>query len=84
MDRTPYEIWFGRKPDLTYLRLFGCAGYVLVPAVKRKKLDVKAVKMTFVGYSAEHKAYMMLNTRTGEIQISRDVRFLELGGSTAL
>lgn len=78
VDRTPYEIWFGRKPDLAYLRLFGSVGYVMIPSAKRKKLDVKAVRMTFVGYSAEHKAYRMLNTRTGEIQISRDVRFLEL------
>lgn len=79
ITRTPYEIWFSKKPDMNHLRLFGCSGYVLTPSVKRKKLDVKAVKMTFVGYSNEHKAYRMLNMRTGEICISRDVRFLELG-----
>lgn len=33
--------------------------------------------MTLVGYSSEHKAYRMLDMRTGEIKISRDVRFLE-------
>lgn len=77
VGRTPFEIWHGRKPNLNHLRLFECSGYVLVPSVKRKKLDVKAIKMTFVGYSSEHKAYRMLDTRTGEIKISRDVRFLE-------
>lgn len=75
---TPFEIWFEKKPDLNHLRLFGCSAYVLVPSVKRKKLDEKAIKMTFVGYSGEHKAYRMLNLATGQIQISRDVRFLEI------
>ena len=25
---TPYELWTGRKPNLTYLQPWGCAGYV--------------------------------------------------------
>lgn len=76
---TPFEMWFGRKPELKHLRLFGCSGYMMIPAAKRSKLDVKALKMTFVGYSAEHKAYRMLDMSTGQIHISRDVRFIELG-----
>uniref|UniRef100_A0AAG5DHX2 Uncharacterized protein n=1 Tax=Anopheles atroparvus TaxID=41427 RepID=A0AAG5DHX2_ANOAO len=76
---TPFEMWFGRKPEVKHLRLFGCSGYMMIPAAKRSKLDVKAVKMTFVGYSAEHKAYRMLDMSTGQIHISRDVRFIELG-----
>lgn len=79
VDRTPFEIWFGRKPDMSHLRLFGSIGYVMVPSVKRKKLDLKAIKMTFVGYSNEHKAYRMIDVKTGEMAISRDVRFIEFG-----
>ncbi|XP_055522616.1 uncharacterized protein LOC129716805 [Wyeomyia smithii] len=33
--------------------------------------------MTFVGYSSESKAYRCLDIKTGQIVISRDVKFLE-------
>nr|XP_029717277.1 uncharacterized protein LOC115260474 [Aedes albopictus] len=34
--------------------------------------------MTFVGYASDSKAYRLLYTSTGQVVISRDVRFLEL------
>lgn len=34
--------------------------------------------MVFVGYSSEHKAYRLLNPKSGKIVVSRDVKFLEL------
>lgn len=79
VERTPYEIWHGRMPDFSHLRLFGCSAYVMVPPVQRKKMDPKADKMIFVGYSDDHKAYRMLDPKSGKIVISRDVRFMELG-----
>lgn len=75
---TPHEIWFGTKPDLQHLKVFGCSAYVWTPPQKRKKFEEKATKMTFVGYASDSKAYRLLNTSTGQIVISRDVRFLEL------
>lgn len=77
-DITPFEVWFGRKPDLSHLRVFGCEVYAWKPQQKRKKFESKAVKLTFVGYATDSKAYRLLNTKTGEIVISRDVRFLEV------
>jgi len=43
-DKTPYERWYGRKPDLSNLRVFGCIAYAHVPDVMRHKLDKKAEK----------------------------------------
>ena len=38
---TPYELWYGRKPDLSHIRVFGCTAYALVPDTKRRKFDVR-------------------------------------------
>lgn len=40
--KTPFEAWFGYKPDLQNLKIFGCLCFSYVPQVKRDKLDKKA------------------------------------------
>jgi hypothetical protein len=30
-DKTPHEVWTGRKPSLTHLKVFGCDAYVHIP-----------------------------------------------------
>jgi hypothetical protein len=50
---SPYEQYFGTKPNLRHLRVFGSIAYVHVPKEKRKKLDTKAEKCILVGYSDE-------------------------------
>lgn len=73
---TPFENWHGFKPDMGMLQVFGSEAYVFVPEAKRTKLEAKAVKMVFVGYSLQHKAWRFINTKTNQITISRDARFL--------
>ena len=36
---TPYERWYGRKPDVSHFRVFGCIAYAHVPDCERRKLD---------------------------------------------
>ena len=36
-DKTPQEVWIGKKPSLSHLRVFGCDAYVHVPKAKRNK-----------------------------------------------
>ena len=38
MDMTPYEAWTGKKPKVSYLRVFGCDAYAHVPKDERGKL----------------------------------------------
>nr|XP_029713275.1 uncharacterized protein LOC115257608 [Aedes albopictus] len=45
---------------------------------KRRKLDVKAEKLVFIGYEEGRKAYRFLNLETDRVTISRDAKFLEL------
>ena len=74
---TPYEAWHGKKPSIGHLRVFGCLAYALVPMQQRRKLDDKAVKCIFVGYSAESKGYRLYHPQSKRILISRDVVFVE-------
>src|SRR6266404_7298887 len=37
---TPYERWnSGQIPNISHIRIFGCKGYMHIPADKRRKLD---------------------------------------------
>ena len=41
-DKTPFEAWYGKKPNVSHLRVLGCSAYTHVPKDERKKLDSKA------------------------------------------
>ena len=69
---TPYERWFGEKPNVDHLRIFGCPVYVHTPDQKRRKLDAKASKGTFVGYPAGTKGYKIFDPDTRQMVCSRD------------
>ena len=43
-NKTPLEVWSGKKPNVSHLKLFGCMVYAHVPDAQRQKLDKKAVK----------------------------------------
>ena len=53
---TPFEAWYGFKPSLKFLKVFGCLCYTHVPHVKRDKLDERAQPRIFTGYSSIAKA----------------------------
>lgn len=84
VERTPYEAWFGKKPSLSGLRIFGSPAYVHIPDNKRSKLDSKAQRLLFVGYCDDRKAYRFLDPKTSGITISRDARFIELGDGSLM
>jgi hypothetical protein len=72
-----HERYFGTKPNLRHLRVFGSIVYVHIPKEKRKKLDAKAEKCILVGYSDEQKGYKCYNPQTKQACVSRDVVFDE-------
>jgi len=75
---TPKEKFTGKKLDVSHLKVFGCIAYVHFPNVKRSKLDPKAEKCIFIGYSSEQKGYRCFNPSTRKLQVSRDVVFDEM------
>ena len=59
-NKTPFEVMFNKKPDVSHLRIFGCLCYAYVPKEKRKKLDSKAKAGVFVGYCLNSHAFLVL------------------------
>uniref|UniRef100_A0A2M4CV35 Putative pol polyprotein n=1 Tax=Anopheles darlingi TaxID=43151 RepID=A0A2M4CV35_ANODA len=74
---TPYERWYGQKPSYDHFRIFGCEAWVHIPKERRNKMNSKAERLRFVGYSREQKAYRFVNEDTSKIVISRDAVFKE-------
>src|SRR6267142_969932 len=75
---TPHEIWTGgHVPDVSYFRIFGCKGYMHIPADKRCKLDAKATEVTLIGYESGSKGYRLWDNHTRSVHLSWDVTFDE-------
>lgn len=75
--RTPFEKWYGRKPNLSHMRTFGCMAYAHIPESERRKLDKKAVKLRFIGYAENSKGYRLFDENQRKVFIRRDVEFNE-------
>ena len=75
-DLTPWELFYGTKPDVSHLRTFGARAYALIPKQLRTKLDNVSQPGRFVGYAANSKGYRIL-LDSGSISLSRDVLFEE-------
>lgn len=58
--KTPYELWKKRKPNLNYLKVWGCRAIVKVPEPKRKKLGERGIECIFIGYAQNSKAYRFM------------------------
>lgn len=75
---TPFELWFGEKPYLGHVKVFGTIGYALVPKQKgRKKWDSKAQKIHLVGYEATSKNFRLYDDESKKVFVSCDVSFNE-------
>ncbi|KAK1607739.1 hypothetical protein QYE76_031412 [Lolium multiflorum] len=51
VETTPYELWFNKKPKLSFLKVWGCEAYV--KKLQPDKLEPKAEKCVFIGYPKE-------------------------------
>jgi len=77
MDKTPYELWKGRKPNIGYFRVFGCKCFILNTKDNLGKFDAKSDVGVFLGYSTTSKAYRVFNKRTLVVEESMHVVFDE-------
>jgi len=48
---TPHEAWFGEKPKVKHLRVFGCDAFAHIPKDEEGRFDPKTRKCILVGYS---------------------------------
>lgn len=77
VNKTPYELWNGKKANIEHLKSFGADVYIHIPKQLRRKWDRKAIKCVFVGYGENVKGFRVWNPSTNKIEFSRDVIFCE-------
>ena len=75
VDKTPYEIWTGHKPVLSYLRVWGCPTYI--KHLKIDKLGPKFDRCLFVRYPKKTKGYYFYLTAEQKMFVSSWAVFLE-------
>jgi hypothetical protein len=75
--KTPEEMFTGKKPEVSHLKIFGCPVFIHIPKEKRNKLETFGKKGIFVGYCEVSKAFRIYIPGHRHIEISRDVTFDE-------
>ncbi|GJU58530.1 putative RNA-directed DNA polymerase [Tanacetum coccineum] len=75
VDKTPYEIWHGKAPNLSYLKVWGCEAYVKRDSAD--KLQQRSVKCIFVGYPKETMGYYFYFPPENKVIVARYGDFLE-------
>jgi hypothetical protein len=69
--KTPKEMFTGKNPEVSHLKIFGCPVFIHIPKEKRNKLRI------FVGYCEVSKAFRIYIPSHRHIEINRDVTFDE-------
>lgn len=75
--KTPYEVFWGSKPDISNLRVFGSQCYVHNDAPNRRKLDARAFPAVFIGYPPTSKAWKYYIPSQRKAGTSRNIVFDE-------
>ena len=75
---TPFELWYGRKPSVTYMRTWGCSAKARPYRPQEKALDLRTISGFFIGYPERSKGYRFYCPTHVPIIIETDkARFLE-------
>ncbi|GJW50253.1 retrovirus-related pol polyprotein from transposon TNT 1-94 [Tanacetum coccineum] len=77
-NKTPYELINGKKPDISFLHVFGALCYPKNDREDIGKLGEKGDIGFFIGYSADSCAYRIYNRRKKKIMETMNVTFDEL------
>ena len=49
--KTPYELWDGVQPNISYLIIFGSKALSYIPGIDRNKIEKTSRECIFVAYS---------------------------------
>ena len=76
-NQTPYQVWYGKKPNIAHLHEFGAPVWVLLQGqhVQCKMLP-KSQRRAYIRYNEGLKAIRFYNAATKNVQTARNYRFL--------
>jgi hypothetical protein len=81
LKKTSYELLTGKKPNVSYFRVFGSKCFILVKRGRKSKFAPKAVEGFLLGYDSNTRAYRVYNKSTGLVEVFCDIMFDETNGS---
>jgi Reverse transcriptase (RNA-dependent DNA polymerase)/Integrase core domain/GAG-pre-integrase domain len=73
--KTPFELWFGRRPSFSHLREIGCSAYSLIH--DQPKLYERSTPCILIGYTHQSKAYRLWDPEKNRVFNSFHVTFIE-------
>ncbi|GJY81313.1 retrotransposon protein, putative, ty1-copia subclass [Tanacetum coccineum] len=78
VDKTPYEVWHGQAPKLSYLKVWGCEALIKRDTLtKPDKLEPRSIKCIFVGYPKETMSYSFYSPPKNKVFVARNAEFFE-------
>ncbi|GJV56073.1 retrotransposon protein, putative, ty1-copia subclass [Tanacetum coccineum] len=78
VDNTPYEVWHGQAPKLSYLKVWGCEALVKRDTLtKPDKLEPRSIKCIFVGYPKETMGYSFYYPPENKVFVTQNAEFFE-------
>ena len=69
VEMTPYELWFGKKPKLSFVKVWGCDAYV--KKFQPDKLEPKSEKCVFIEYPKKTIGYTFYHRSESKIFIAK-------------
>jgi hypothetical protein len=81
LKKTSYELLTGKKPNVSYFRVFGSKCFILIKIDRSSKFAPKAVEGFLLGYDSNTRAYRVFNKSTRLVEVSCDIVFDETNGS---
>jgi hypothetical protein len=81
LRKTSYELLTGKKPNVSYFRVFGSKCFILIKRGRKSKFAPKAVEGFLLGYDSNTRAYRVFNKSTRLVEVSCGIVFDETNGS---
>ncbi|KAG8490844.1 hypothetical protein CXB51_014047 [Gossypium anomalum] len=69
VQKTPYEMWTGKRPSMSFMKIWGYEAYVKCQT--SAKLEPKSERFIFVGYLKETKGYYFFNPTENKVFVAR-------------
>lgn len=76
-NKCPYVLLYDEPVDYNVLKCFGCLAFAINPTHTSDKFSPRGVPCVFIGYPPTQKGYRLLDLRSMQMFVSRDVTFNE-------
>ena len=82
VNKTPYELWTGKKPSIRHLHVWGCPAEARPYRPNERKLNSRTVSCYFVVYPERSKGYKFYDPSSRSFFETGNAKFIEDSGST--